>query len=164
MISSLGALCAMSALMGAPTHAAPLAHEESCGALNAAQQHSDAAGNEVNHMRTALQAFVIGHHKKDWTDSVTVAVNADVRNLQADETAIDSAAFAGAVNDLAGAVKDMNQSVKGIYRLVKDDDDWVPTVHSDIPSPDTYAFVDTAGDKQAALAGVVNGLRGTGCV
>jgi hypothetical protein len=154
----------MSASMVAPTYAAPLVQKATCGALNAAQQHSDAAGNEVSNMRTALQALVIGRHKKEWTDNVTIAVNADVRNLQADETAIDAPAFAGAVSDVAGAVQDMNQSVMGIYRLVKDDDDWLPTLHSAIPSPGTYAFVDTAGDKQAALAGVINGLRGAGCV
>jgi hypothetical protein len=151
-------------MLAAPTHAAPpLPRKVACAAVDAAQQHDDAAGGEVNQMRTALQASVVGRNKMEWTNNVSVAVNADIRDLQADEAALGAPAFTHTVNTFADAVQDMNQSVKGIYRLIKDDDDLVPNLHSDIPSPDTYAFVDTAGDKQAAVAAVINGLRAGGC-
>ncbi|MUM24093.1 hypothetical protein FZI91_20625 [Mycobacterium sp. CBMA271] len=159
-------LCAMGVAMlgGAiapPAHAAPPPERVTCGALDVARQHIDAAGGEVNNMRTALQSFVVGRNKMQWTNNISIAVNQDVTDMRNDQAAIGDKGFADAVEAFASAVNDMNQSVKGIYHVASDDDGTY--LASSIPSPDTYGFVDTAGDKQLEIVAAVNRIRAGGC-
>ncbi|MGH3722715.1 MAG: hypothetical protein ACRDUS_01150 [Mycobacterium sp.] len=145
-----------------PAYAAPSGNKVACRALDVAQEHSDAIGGEVENMRAALQSFVTGRGKMQLTDNASIAANRDVSDLRADEAAIGTKSFTDAVNALDSAVQDMNQSVKGIYHMTTDDDGF-PYVASAIPSPDTYGFVDRAGDMQLAVAAVLSQLRGSGC-
>ncbi|MUM24094.1 hypothetical protein FZI91_20630 [Mycobacterium sp. CBMA271] len=125
--------------------------------MDTAQQHNNSVGDDIDNMRTTLQNVFVQGGKIQTTNNISITVNRDVEVLKSDASGIGDAGLASAVNALGGAVDNMRQSVDGLFGTS------YATEGNPIPSPDTYGFVDAAGDKQQAVAAVLNQLRTGGC-
>jgi hypothetical protein len=122
--------------------------------MNDAQNASNAVGDDISTMRTTLQAILVPGGKAQTINNDSVSTDRDLRNLKDAAARIGDGGLNDAISALGGAVQDMNQSVNGLYAGYS---------NVVIPSPTTYGFVDTAGDKQQAVADLLGQLRGAGC-
>ncbi|MGH3722716.1 MAG: hypothetical protein ACRDUS_01155 [Mycobacterium sp.] len=143
----------------APAFAIPPVEKVACGALDAAQQHNNAIGDDIGNMRTTLQDVLVQGGKIQGINNASILVNRDIRALKGDAAGIGDKGMVDAVNALEAAAQDMTQSVNGLYG----GNYGYGATGVAIPSADTYGFVDTAGDKQLAVAAVLNELRAKGC-
>jgi hypothetical protein len=137
-----------------PGHAIPMALRVPCNPVNDAQNATNAIGDDVDGIRSTLQAILVPGGKVQTINNGTVSADRDLRNLKNAAAIIGNKGLADAVNALGGAIQDMDRSVNGLYGV---------NTNIVIPSPTTYGFVDTAGDKQQVVAVILNGFRGAGC-
>jgi hypothetical protein len=154
MASASFAMAVVGTSTASPGHAIPLALRVQCNPMNDAKDATNAIGNDVDGIRSTLQAILVPGGKVQTINNGTVSADRDLRNLKNAAAIIGDRGLDDAVNALGGAIQDMDRSVNGLYGVY---------TNIVIPSPATYGFVDTAGDKQQVVAGILNGLRGAGC-